>query len=129
MFGNVKDERAAVEMTYTDNCDIVRDTEKEIDCITIHVDEAVYKDVSCALVMGKSPVESTDTAAFFNYAAKVFMPPEIEIMAGDKIIVTRYGRTIEYTNAGRAAVYATHQEIAVIDNSPVFGGDKSENED
>ncbi len=129
MFGNVKAERAAIEMTYTDTCDIVRDTEKEIDYITRHVNEAVYKDVPCALVMGKSPVESTDTAAFFNYTAKIFMSPEIEVMAGDKIIVTRYGRTIEYTNAGQAAVYAAHQEVAVIDNSPVFGGGKSENED
>ena len=129
MFGNVKAERAAVEITYTDTCDIVRDVEKEIDCITKHVDEAVYKSVPCALVMGKNPVESTDTAAFFNYMAKVFMPPEIEVIAGDKIIVTRYGRKIEYTNAGQPAVYATHQEVAVIDNSPVFGGGKNENED
>jgi len=129
MFGNVKAERAAVEATYTDTCDIVRNVEKEVDCVNRHIEEIVYKNISCALVMGKSPVESTDTAAFFNYTAKVFMPPEIEVLAGDKIIVTRYGRKIEYFNAGRAAVYATHQEVAVAENSPVFGGDDCENED
>ena len=84
MFGSVKAERAAVEATYTDKCDIIRNVEKEINFINRHVDETVYKDVSCALVMGKSPVESTDTAAFFNYTVKIFMPPEIEVMAGGK---------------------------------------------
>ena len=119
MFGNVKAERSAIEATYTDTCDIVRNVEKEIDYVNRHVDERVYKNIPCALVMGKSPTESTDTAAFFNYTAKVFMPPEIEVLAGDKIIVTRYERTVEYTNAGRAAVYATHQEVAVVEGDAV----------
>jgi len=128
MFGNVKAERAAIEATYTDTCDIVGNIEKEVDFINRHIDEAFYKNIPCALVMGKSPTESTDTAAFFNYTAKVFMPPEIEVSEGDKIIVTRYGRTVEYTNAGRAAVYATHQEIAVAESGAV-GSDDYENED
>ena len=127
MFGNVKAERAAVEMTYTDTCDIIRNVEKEVDFINRHINEAVYKNIPCALVMGKSPTESTDTAAFFNYTATVFMPPEIEVLAGDKIVVTRYGRTVEYTNAGRAAVYATHQEVAVVESAAV-GSDNNESE-
>ncbi len=127
MFGNVKAERAAIETTYTDTCDIIRNVEKEVDFINRHIDEAVYKNIPCALVMGKSPTESTDTAAFFNYTAVVFMPPEIEVLAGDKIVVTRYGRTVEYTNAGRAAVYATHQEAAVVESAAV-GSDNNESE-
>lgn len=129
VFGNVKAERAAVEATYTDTCDIVRNVEKEINFINRHVDETVYKDVPCALVMGKSPTESTDTAAFFNYAVKIFMPPEIEVMAGDKIIVARYGRTVEYTNAGRSAVYATHQEVAAVENTAVSESENHADED
>ncbi len=62
MFGNVKAERAAVEMTYTDTCDIIRNVEKEVDFINRHINEAVYKNIPCALVMGKSPTEATDTA-------------------------------------------------------------------
>lgn len=128
MFGNVKAERDAIEATYTDICDVVRNVEREVDFVNEHREETVYKNVPCALVMGKSPTESTDTAAFFNYTAKVFMPPEIEILAGDKIIVTRYGRKAEYTNAGRAAVYAAHQEVAVAEDGAV-GSDNNENED
>lgn len=127
MFGNVKAERAAIEMTYTDTCDIIRNVEKEIDYVNRHIDEAVYKNIPCALVMGKSPAESTDTAAFFNYTAVVFMPPEIEIIAGDRIVVRRYGRMTEYTNAGRPAVYATHQEVAVVENAAV-GSDNNAGE-
>lgn len=129
MFGNVKAERAAVEATYTDICDIVRNVEKEVNYINKHIDEVVYKNIPCAMVMGKSPTESTDTAAFFNYTAIVFMPPEIEVFAGDKIIVTRYGRTVEYTNAGRAALYATHQEVAVAEQTSVLGDDEYADED
>lgn len=127
MFGNIKAERAAIEMTYTDTCDIIRNVEKEIDYVNRHIDEAVYKNIPCALVMGKSPTESTDTAAFFNYTAVVFMPPEIEVSAGDRIVVTRYGRKIEYTNAGRSAVYATHQEVAVVESTAV-GSDNNAGE-
>ncbi len=128
MFGNVKAERTAIEATYTDICDIVREMEKEVDFINRRIDETVYSKIPCALVMGNSPTESTDTAAFLNYTAKVFMPPEIEVLPGDKIILTRYKRTVEYTNAGRTAIYATHQEVAVVESSPVFGSDKNANE-
>lgn len=127
MFGNVKAERVAIEMTYTDTCDIIRNVEKEIDYVNRHIDEAVYKNIPCALVMGKSPTESTDTAAFFNYTAVVFMPPEIEVIAGDRIVVRRYGRMTEYTNAGRPAVYATHQEVAVVESVAV-GSDNNAGE-
>lgn len=127
MFGNVKAERVAIEMTYTDTCDIIRNVEKEIDYVNRHIDEAVYKNIPCALVMGKSPTESTDTAAFFNYTAVVFMSPEIEVIADDKIVVRRYGRMTEYTNAGRPAVYATHQEVAVVESVAV-GSDNNAGE-
>ena len=127
MFGNIKAERAAVEATYTDICDVIRNIEREVDFVNEHEEKTVHKNVPCALVMGKNPIESTDTAAFFNYTAKVFMPPEIEISAGDKISVTRYGRRVEYINAGRAAVYATHQEVAVAEDGAV-GSDNNADE-
>lgn len=125
LFGNPKAERKAIESTYTDVCDIVRNVEKEIDFINRHIDEVIYKNIPCALSMNKNTINSTDTAAFFNYSAVIFISPEIDIRPSDKIIVTRYGRTIEYTNAGRPVVYATHQEVSVIESGAVGDDDNT----
>lgn len=119
MVDNINVERKALETTYTDTCDVIRTVEKEANYINKRVTETVYKAVSCALVMGKSPTEQTDTMAVFNYTVKVIMPPEPLILAGDKFIVYRYGREYSYNSAGDSAVYATHQEVMLMKEDAV----------
>lgn len=114
MFGDVKAERAAIETTYTDTCDVIRTIEKEVNYINKSVTEKVYEDIACGLVMGSSPTNQTDTFALFNYSVKVFLPPEPIILAGDKFIVHRFGQTFEYKSAGDSVKYETHQEVTLV---------------
>ena len=119
MFGNVKAERTAIEMTYTDTCDVIRTVEKEVNYINKRVTEKVYENISCGLIMGSSPTIQTNTFALFNYSAKVIMPPEPIILAGDKFVVHRFGQILEYNSAGDPVVYATHQEVTLTKEDAV----------
>ena len=118
-FGNVKAERAAIEATYTDTCDVIRTFEKEVNYINKQVVEKVYENIPCGLVMGKSPTNQTDTFALFNYSVKVIMPPEPIISAGDKFVVRRFGQVFEYNSAGDPAKYETHQEVMLTKEDAV----------
>lgn len=118
-FGNVKAERAAIEATYTDTCDVIRTFEKEVNYINKRVTEKVYENIPCGLVMGKSPTNQTDTFAVFNYSVKVIMPPEPVILAGDKFVVRRFGQVLEYNSAGDSAKYETHQEVMLVKEDAV----------
>lgn len=111
-FGNVKAERKAIEMTYDDTCEVIRSIEKEIGYITKQEEQTVYTAVPCALSTGNSSTRQTETVNNIEYDVKIFLAPEIEIKAGDKIVVDRLGkRKIKYKNVGEPAIYETHQEL------------------
>lgn len=114
MFGNAKAERKALESTYEDTCTIIRDIEKEVNGINKHTTIKVAENIICALVTGNNPILQTETAAFFNYTAKIITIPEVNVKAGDRIIVNRFGKIIKYECAGEPAIYETHQEILLL---------------
>ena len=53
----------------------------------------------------------TETAASLTQGTKLFLPPNVEIKAGSKIIVEQDGVKNAYSASGVPAVYPTHQEI------------------
>lgn len=42
---------------------------------------------------------------------KLFIRPEIVVLAGSKVTVTQNGRTVTYKSSGQPSVYSNHQEI------------------
>lgn len=110
-FGNVKAERKAIEMTYLDKCTIERSVKKEIDGLTKHVFEVICEDVPCALSNSAPTAEQTEIYNNTVYSAKLFLPPEYEVNAGDKVTVTVNGRKLVFSNMSAPALYPTHQVV------------------
>lgn len=122
-FGNSSVERAAIEQTYEDIATVSRT--KQItgaNKVTTSVPVDVYSNTICALSMSGSDGEQTKAQNRIEYDAVVFFPPELSILAGDKITLKRFGRenpnssiVYNFKVVGRPAIYATHQEVKVKD--------------
>jgi hypothetical protein len=110
-FGNVKAERKAIEMTYLDVCKIERSVKTETDGITKHSFNAVYENVKCALSNSSVSAEQTDKYNDVVYSAKLFLPPDIDVYAGDKVTVIVEGRTVKFENMSAPALFPTHQVV------------------
>lgn len=110
-FGNPAAERAAIEGTYEDTAVISR-MEAVLDGdLTRPRPTAVYTGVACAL--SRDGADGSGQRAPQNeidYDATLFLAPELDVQPGDRVEVSRFGRTYAYAVEGRPAVYATHQE-------------------
>ncbi|HIW31297.1 MAG TPA: ABC transporter ATP-binding protein [Candidatus Paenibacillus intestinavium] len=76
--------------------------------------QPVYEDQSCKLSQTGLPRNGqTEDANNIKYDARLFIAPELEIMQGDAIIVTRAatGRKETYTAGKPFPPYSSHQEI------------------
>lgn len=106
--------RKALELLYDGVCTVTewRKVKKE-NSSTGFEEVIVYEDIPCRLsfksVTATAPNESG--AASIAQTTTLFLSPDIAITAGSKIMVTQNGETAEYAQSGKAARYATHQEI------------------
>ena len=106
--------RKAIESTYEGVCTIIerRDTRDEKTKITRKSEITVIENQPCRLSFESlNTTSQTETAAVISQGTKLFLPPEIVVRAGSKIVVEQEGRKNEYSASGKPAVYATHQEI------------------
>lgn len=104
--------RQAIESQYDAKCDVIEKRPKEINNITKNIEEKVLIDKDCRVSFEDIYVNTeTDTEAKKVQKIKLFIAPELNILPGSKIVVTRKGRTTEYKNSGEPAIYDTHQEI------------------
>lgn len=72
----------------------------------------VLKNQPCRLSLKKTAAAvQTETVATVSQGIKLFLPPDIKIKPGSKIVVTQNGVTNSYSASGVPAAYATHQEI------------------
>ena len=103
--------RKAIEKTYyTGLCSVVerRDVRDEQTKITHKSEVTVIENQPCKLSFEKlDATAQTETAASLT----LFLPPDVEIKAGSKIIVEQDGVKNAYSASGVPAVYPTHQEI------------------
>lgn len=101
-----------IESQYDSRCDVIEKRAKEIKNITKNVEEKVLIDKECRVSFEDIYVNTeTDTEAKKVQKIKLFIAPELNILPGSKIVITRKGRTTEYKNSGEPAIYDTHQEI------------------
>lgn len=110
-FGNVSAERRAIESTYEDVADILRNSpEKDERGITRNILTEVYGGIPCALSRSSNS-SAQQIAQTVDHSEMLFAAPEYDIHPGDTAKVTRFGKLREFEVLGISDVYATHQEI------------------
>lgn len=107
--------RKAIEVMYQDKCDIIEHQKvKKPNGSTGFEDVTVMSDVPCRLSFKSAPsTNETDSASAVIQTIEVFLAPEITVKSGSKLVIKHLDSSVEYTNTGVAAVYNTHQQIAL----------------
>lgn len=75
----------------------------------------VLENIPCRLSFKTvdNTAQTENGAAMTIQTTTLFLDPDIKIKSGSKITVTQNGVTTEYQQSGKAALYDTHQEIAL----------------
>ena len=106
--------RKAIESTYTGVMTVSeRQSVKDPNThITSTKEVVVLENRPCKLSFETiAATAQTETAASLTQGTKLFLPPNVKIKAGSKIIVEQDGVKNAYSASGVPAVYPTHQEI------------------
>ncbi|MDH6371764.1 endonuclease YncB(thermonuclease family) [Paenibacillus sp. PastF-3] len=113
-FGNVIDERLAIESTYEGLATVfeIQDVKDPVTRKTRQQPVMVLAAEPCALSQTSLPASTqTVTADQVNYDAKLFISPDVVIKPGSRITIVQDGMTFEGEQAGKPFRYPTHQEI------------------
>lgn len=111
-----KRHRALIEATYNGTCRIYeKQPYKDPDTmVTSHKEVLVEENIPCRLSFSSAPAATeSGTAAGVVQTVKLFLAPELVLRPGSKIEVVQNGRTECYSQSGKAAVYSSHQEVAL----------------
>jgi len=105
--------RRAIESQYDGVCTVCEHTKvKKSNGSTGFSDVVAFENVPCRLSYAKiKPTTQISGAFALMQSIKVFLAPEIPIKPGSKMSITQNGRTIDYKNTGKPAIYESHQEI------------------
>ncbi|SFF23072.1 hypothetical protein SAMN04487969_11969 [Paenibacillus algorifonticola] len=113
---NYRKHRRAIEKMYEDSCTISRHIEAK-DPVTKETKQTlqpIYEEQRCKLSQTGLP-RNGQTVAENNikYDAKLFLAPELEVLQGDVIAITRKSTgQVETYSAGKPfPPYSSHQEI------------------
>lgn len=106
--------RKAIEKLYKDRCSVI-EKRNVTDPVTKKTDfeqVTVFENQPCKLSFSSFPSATDGNNATLSQAVKLFLSPDCSILPGSKIIVTQQNGTVtEYSNSGKPAIYASHQEI------------------
>lgn len=109
------DARKLIEALYEDTCTIYirAPAVNAATGITEYEERAVYTDLPCRLSFSDVPPAADGETPAIEGRVKLFLAPEIEAPPGCRFDVTRLGEVTSWERSGKAARYATHQEINV----------------
>lgn len=108
---NYKRHRKAIEKLYEDKVTISRYEKIRVNGETKLVLQLVCIDEPCRLSQKSLGANGqTEAQNDIIYETKLFTSPDIEILQGDEIEVTRGTMTRKYT-AGEPYLYGSHQEV------------------
>lgn len=82
--------------------------------LTDFEEKLLLEDRLCKLSFEALSAANGDEVPIVTQAVKLFLPPEVEIPPGCKIVVRRQGernREFTFTKSGLAGVFTCHQEI------------------
>ncbi|AVV56411.1 ABC transporter ATP-binding protein [Paenibacillus glucanolyticus] len=109
---NIRRARKIIEKTYTDRAIIQRYEDYEEGSETKQRLITKYQDEPCRISQtGLARNGQTEAENQIDYDAKLFISPDIEILQGDELEVTRKGRKYKFTAGEPFPPYSTHQEI------------------
>lgn len=100
---------------FEDKCDIYEYVkEKQSNGSTAHKEKLVLADIPCRISFKtvNQVAESTKSSTPVQ-SIKLFIPNDINIKDGSKIVITRQGETTAYKNSGVLSKYATHGELGL----------------
>ena len=115
MLSKIKMVKKALESIYDGCCTVVEYQKiKKPDKTTGFQEVTVLENIPCRLSFKTATSTSPgDTASALVQETKLFLPTDVKIRPGSKIIVTQNNVTTEYKNSGEPAVYSSHQEVTV----------------
>ena len=100
--------------TYWHTCTIIRPQATEFRGWDDFDDVAVYTDLPCAVSFSAVPTGGqTDTTQAVEYIATLFVRPEIDVQAGDKIVANVQGKIYEFL-ANEPLLYPSHIKVPLI---------------
>lgn len=109
--------RSAIASTYSDRCRITG-KQKTVDAhgATRFTDAVLYQDEPCRLSFSSNEAGSQGvTTADTPQTITLFLAPEVKVPPGSVISVCRCNlRYGDFEQSGMPAVYATHQEIRLV---------------
>lgn len=109
---NAEKIRKAIEKTYTDVCDIYSFKKVQEGSITKLAKVLEYENIKCALSQKNlKTAENNQSHSKIDYDVKLFISPDIKLLAGSEIEVTNFGKTQTFKYVGEPFVYETHQEV------------------
>ena len=109
---NAEKIRKAIEKTYTDVCNVYNFKKTQEGSISKLAKVLEYKNISCALSqVGLKAAVNNQSHTKVDYDAKLFISPDIKLLAGSEVEVTSFGKTQTFKYVGEPFVYETHQEV------------------
>lgn len=107
--------RKELERLYVDRCSIYE--YKEVfnpnTCITTHEEVLVHENVPCKLSHKSVSQTGEGLGSPMNIISSINLSPDITVLAGSKIIVTRNGISTAYRGSGEPAMHINHQKIVL----------------
>ena len=108
--------RTALERLWKDRCSIFirEEVTDPVTHLTDSEEKPLLQNQPCKLSFETLSSSNGDPVATGAQSVKLFLPPDVEIPAGCKIVVTRFNdleRQFTYSKSGEAGVFTNHQEI------------------
>ncbi|MFC2475912.1 MAG: hypothetical protein ACFNTU_00280 [Catonella sp.] len=103
------------ELLFEDKCNIYEYVkEKQPNGSTAHKEKLVFADIPCRISFKTvNQVAESIKSSTPMQSIKLFIPNDINIKDGSKIVITRQGETTAYKNSGVLSKYATHGELGL----------------
>lgn len=97
---------------YTDICNIYNQHKTKVNGVTKLESVKVVENQPCRISFSNFPkVSQTEAQANVEGDAKLFISPDIEVLEGSRVEVSREGKTLYFKATGTPSTYPTHQEI------------------
>lgn len=106
--------RGLIERMYEGKCTIIEHEKVQQGSRTENIEKIIAKEIPCKLARNSNnPSMQTDSVSKIDYNTTLFINPEIKIHSGSKLIISQYGVTRVFKQAGEPFMYPTHQEVSL----------------
>lgn len=108
--------RKVIEKVYSDRCSII-EKQKVLNTnkTTSFIEKVVHENMPCRLAFKNiTSGNKNQVNVELESVIKLFISPDIKILEGSKVVVTRGDNVTTYVHSGIAAVFETHQEVILL---------------